>query len=213
VEQQYTRHPTYLPRQRVGLDSEQTWLDVARNTIRVMARWLDFNGSNSFFPAAVRVGFDPETILAQLRRYAENTYPNGFQEGNPHGIENFSTVPNTINEMLCTGHVPVGRATNRAESVLRVFPVWPGNRDARFANIRTWGAFLVAGEQKDGQVSHVRILSERGRLCTVQNPWPGREVTVHRNGQPAQTCRGERFTLETECGEILLLQPAGPSGN
>ena len=53
--------------------------------------------------------------------------------------------------------------------------------DARFGNLRAVGAFLVCGELKDGQVRHVTILSEKGRECTVQNPWPGKAVTLSRN--------------------------------
>ena len=56
------------PGNAIGLDSEKKWIQICHNTIAVMQRWIDFNGSNSFFPAAVRVGFDPKTILAQLQR-------------------------------------------------------------------------------------------------------------------------------------------------
>jgi len=49
------------------------------------------------------------------------------------------------------------------EKVLRFFPVWPKEKDARFGNLRAVGAFLVSGELKDGQVRHVTIVSEKGR--------------------------------------------------
>lgn len=81
------------PAGQIDLDSDPELLTVARNTIQVMNRWLDMNGSNSFFPAAVRIGYNPDTILHQLRRYTAHTYPNGYQLNNPHGIENCSTVP------------------------------------------------------------------------------------------------------------------------
>ena len=189
----------------LGLDSDSKWLEVAHDTISVMGRWIDFNGSNSFFPAAVRVGYDPEVILERLGAYVANTYPNGFQLHNPHGIENFSTTPNTINLMLCMGHVPAGTAPGT--QVLRVFPVWPKERDARFVDLRTWGAFLVSSELVQGRVQYVRIESERGRACTVVNPWPGEEVAVRRPDGSEELVRGARFTLATEQGETLLLQP------
>jgi len=69
------------PGEALGLASDPRWIEVAHNTIGVMQRWLDGNGSNSFFPAAVRVGYNPGTILDRLRRYTGNTYPNGFQRG------------------------------------------------------------------------------------------------------------------------------------
>jgi len=182
----------------IGLDSDPKLLEISRNTIAVMGRWIDGNGSNSFFPAAVRVGYDPKVILTQLTRYVtKHTQPNGFTSRNPHGIENCSIVPNTINMMLCMGH----------GGVLRLFPVWPKDTDARFADLRMWGAFLVSSELKGGQVQYVRIRSERGRPCTVQNPWPKDKVTVLRNGVKAETVSGARFTLATKAKDVIVMHP------
>jgi len=185
------------PGNAIGLDSDRFLLDVSRNTIDVMQRWLDFNGTNSLFPAAVRVGYDPILIVEHLRRYAQHSYSNGFKRGNPHGIENFSTVPNTINEMLCMSH----------GHVLRLFPVWPRERNARFFKIRCWGAFLVTSALRDGEVRFVELHSERGRECTMVNPWPGRDVTVHRKGVSAERLAGRRFTFKTEEGDHLVIGP------
>jgi len=186
------------PGNAIGLDSSTKELQLGRNTIELMQRWLDFNGSNSVFPAAVRVGYDPKIILEQLRRYAKHTYANGFQLNNPHGIENLSTVPNTINEMLCMSH----------GHCLRVFPVWPRERDAHFKDIRAWDAFLVSSALKAGQVQYVRVHSEQGRDCRMVNPWPDQEVRVYRQGRPAEILSGERFTCKTSKQTDLLLAPA-----
>ena len=137
------------PAGAIGLDSDPELLAIARNTVHDMQRWLDGNGSNSFFPAAVRVGYDPDVIMQQLRRYAEHTCPNGFQLDNPHGIENLSTVPNTVNEMLCMGH----------QDVVRLFPVWNRSNDASFHQIRVEGAFLVSATLKNGSVTELSIYS------------------------------------------------------
>lgn len=151
------------PAGQIGLDSDPQLLEVARNTIDEMRRWKDFNGTNSFFPAAVRVGYAPDSILYHLNAYSKHTYPNGFQFGNPHGIENWSTVPNTINEMLCMGH----------QGVVRLFPVWPRSEDASFHQIRVEGAFLVSASLKGGEVGLVTLFSEKGRDLTLLNPWKG----------------------------------------
>jgi hypothetical protein len=186
------------PAGAIGLDSDPEVLQVARNTIDVRNGWFDGNGMNSFYPAAVRVGYDPKVILAKLREMvATRCAPNGFMKGNPHGIENCSIVPNTINEMLCMGH----------KGVLRLFPVWPKDQDARFANLRAWGAFLVSAELKSGEVQYVEIKSERGRPCTIQNPWPGRSVTVTRGNGRIETVSGPRFVFETQIDEKLRLVP------
>jgi len=192
------------PAGAIGLDSDPELLRVARNTIDVMNRWIDNNGMNSFFPAAVRVGYDPVVILKRLHDYVvKHARPNGFAAHNPHGIENCSIVPNTVNEMLCMGH----------RGVLRVFPVWPRMRDARFGNIRADGAFLVSSAIESGDTQYVRILSERGRDCTLQNAWPGKAIVLYRNGRKTETRQGSRFTFPTAAGESLLLGPSGLTFN
>jgi alpha-L-fucosidase 2 len=185
------------PAGQIHLDSDPELLAVSKNTIDVMGRWLDSNGSNSFFPAAVRIGYDPAIILAEMRRYSGHTWSNGFQTGNPHAIENLSTVPNTINEMLCMGH----------KGVLRLFPVWPKDKDASFTNIRCWGAFLVSADLKNGVVRNVEIVSEKGRDCTMVNPWPGKNVTVYRNDKAIETLAGGRFKFKTQKGAAYVLRP------
>ncbi len=205
------------PGNTIGLDSDPRLLDIAHNTITVMNRWRDFNGTNSFYPAAVRVGYNPSIILQKLKEYAADTYPNGFQRNNSHGIENFSTTPNTLNMMLCMSHVPVGNAhlqgkekekfDSRPESVIRLFPVWPKEQNARFENIRCWGAFLVSSELKNGKVQFVKIHSEQGRQCTLENPWPEKTVTLYRHNKPTQKLTGQRFSFKTKKGEALMLVP------
>jgi hypothetical protein len=180
----------------IGLDSDPKLLEVARNTIRVMGRWRDFNGMNSLYPACVRVGYDPALILTQLRAMvAAIGLPNGFIRGNPHGIEHCSTVPNTLNEMLLLSH----------EGVLRLFKVWPRDQDARFGDLRAKGAFRVSARLAGGVVSEVMVLSERGRRCVVENPWPGKAVKLVRDGQPAETLNGERVSFATKVGERIGL--------
>jgi hypothetical protein len=148
------------------------------------------------------VGYDPNVILAKLHEYVtRHAQTNGFAAGNPHGIENCSIVPNTINEMLCMGH----------QGVLRVFPVWPKNKDARFGTLRAHGAFLVSSDLVDGAVQYVKLLSERGRACTFQNPWDGKAVRVYRKGKQAEALKGERFTFKTAVAESLVLVPDGVS--
>lgn len=186
------------PGGRVHLGSSPEQLRLGLNTIDFLKRWHDKNGSNSFFPAAVRVGYDPNVILEELHTYCRNAQPNGFEKDNPHGIENCSTVPNTINEMLCMSHA----------GVIRPFVAWPRSMDARFTRIRAWGAFLVSSELKEGQVRFVEIESEKGKECRVVNPWPGKEVAVLRNGVAAGRVSGAEILLQTKPGERIRLSAA-----
>ncbi|WAC09248.1 glycosyl hydrolase family 95 catalytic domain-containing protein [Dyadobacter pollutisoli] len=184
------------PSNAITLDSGEELLTLARNTITDMQRFQDHNTGSSFFMAAIRVGYDPGVVFNELRKYALHTYPNGFQLDNPHGIENSCTVTNALDEMLCMS----------AGNVIRLFAGLPEGQNAKFENLRAWGAFLVSASRTDGNVSIVNIKSEKGKTCTIVNPWPGRQVRIIRNRKNAEKVSGERFSLNTSAGEHLNLQ-------
>jgi len=188
------------PAGAMSLDSDPKLLEIARNTVRALSRWRDGNGMSSMYAAAIRVGYDPGIILKELHGMVEAIGGvNGFTRGNVHGVENCSIVPNAINEMLCMSH----------RQVLRVFPVWPKNRDARFLNIRAWGAFLVSSALKAGEIQFVKVHSEQGRDCTLVNPWPGKAMDIYRDGKKVETLKGERVVLKTVAGATVVLAPEG----
>ncbi|MEI6603685.1 MAG: hypothetical protein WCP35_00140 [Verrucomicrobiota bacterium] len=189
-----------FPARQIGLESSPELLDLSRNMIRVMRGWDDFNGTNSFYPAAVQVGYDPKEILRYLEAWAMKKSPNGMKHAtNAHGVESCTPSIVTINMMLCLSH----------QDVLRVFHVWPKNLDAAFENLRAEGAFLVSSCLRNGIVEYVDIHSERGRKCTLENPWPGRQVSVTRADGKSTTATGTRFSLDTKVGEKLRLVPQG----
>lgn len=185
-----------FPARQIGLESPPELLELSRNMIRVMRSWDDFNGTNSFYPAAVQVGYDPEEILSHLEAWTTKKTANGMKhDKNAHGVESCTPSIVTINMMLCLSH----------QDVLRVFHVWPKDQDAAFENLRAEGAFLVSSRLRGGKVEYLGITSERGRKCTIENPWPGRQVTVTRGDGKTETVGGPRFTLETKVDEKLRL--------
>jgi len=186
------------PAGAIGLDDDPKLLEIARNTINAKGRkWSGDNGENSHYPAAVRVGYDPTTILEKLTTLWSTSRKTA--SGLPEDPEQCSTVPETLNEMLCMSH----------RQVLRVFPVWPRTKDARFLNLRAEGAFLVSSSLRGGVVQGVKITSERGRDCTLVNPWPGKAVNVYQDGRKLATLPGERVVLKTQAGATVLLGPEG----
>ena len=181
----------------IGPDDDAKLIETARNMLDAKGRaWFGDNGLNSHYPAAVRMGYDPEKLLERLRGQGRMT--NGFQ-----GSIESSTLPNTINEMLCMSH----------RQVIRVFWCWPKNKDARFWTLRAEGAFLVSSALKSGKVQYVRIVSEKGRDCTVLNPWAGKSIDVYRDGKKAETAKasGDRTVLKTKAGETIVLVQEGDS--
>lgn len=181
----------------IGLDSDRRLLEISRNTIDAMARWRDYNGSSSWYTACARVGYDPNRILTELRgMYDRHTLPNKLLNFGGGGIENVSPAL-AVTEMLMQSH----------EGVIRLFPCWPKDQDARFGTLRAVGAFLVSAELKAGTISGVTIASESGRDCVIVNPWPGKTIRVVRNGINAELVAGDRFTVKTAVSERLELRP------
>ena len=200
----------------IGLDSPEPELEIARNTIAVLSEmehalagsadaggevrpsgaWNATNLGCLFFPAAVRVGFDPEVILRELKDKLTRTgMPNGFVAGNPHGIENLSTVPNTLQEMMLISH----------QGTLRVFPVWPRRqlKNAAFFGLRAYGGFVVSAELEAGEVARVRVEAPVGGHLRLANPWPGRALRVNgarRAGDLLEwdAAPGEAFEIERD---------------
>ena len=178
----------------IGLDSPKALLDTARNTVAALSEmehaqkrhaaqrgdvwngagaWNATNLGCLFFVAAVRVGFDPETIIQELRdKLAAHGLPNGFLDNNPHGIEILSTVPNTLQEMMLLSH----------EGVLRFFRVWPRQtlKNARFFGLRAWGGFIVDAALREGELASARVESPAGGPLAFENPWDGPALV---NGQ------------------------------
>ena len=115
--------------------------------------------------------------------------------GGGGGIENCCGVPATINDMLLQSH----------EGLLRLFPVWPENQDAKFENLRAYGAFLVSSAKRDGKVEYVKIFSEKGRKCILHNPWPGKSVQIVREKGLKEKVNGSRIIIKTEKEELLTL--------
>ncbi|MFH1921583.1 MAG: glycoside hydrolase family 95-like protein [Planctomycetota bacterium] len=93
--------------------------------------------------------------------------------------------------------------------VIRIFPAWPKDRDARFENLRAQGGFLVSAEQKDGQSAQVAITSTVGGPLRLVNPWPA--IQVQRAGEESiEIAPDERgvVQVDTSAGERLILRPA-----
>ena len=164
------------------------------------AHWDNLgNGFETYFTAAARVGYDGNKLLEKLKERIDKTaYPNLWITQAGGGIETLSAVPSCINEMLLQGY----------EGTIRLFPVWPKEKDASFQNLRTYGAFLVSSACEKGKVSYMEIKSEQGRPCKVENPW-GKSTAcklVRDNGQE-EILQGDLLVLDIAKGEKIELLP------
>jgi alpha-L-fucosidase 2 len=190
------------PGSQIGLETSADLLQVGKNMVQDMARWNDNNGTNTFYPAAARVGHDPHDILTHLDSWVNgHTYPNLYIHTGGGGIENFNTVPSTLSEMLLQSF----------QGKLHLFADWPSDTDARFGDLRAYGAFLVSSDRRTGDVKYVRIVSEVGGKAVLVNPWPTGAVRLFKNGADAGTLNGAELSLDTAQGDVLHLAPDGTS--
>jgi alpha-L-fucosidase 2 len=99
------------------------------------------------------------------------------------------------------------------QGVVHVFPAVPETwAEASFEGLRTEGAFLVTAERAFGYTMLVRILSERGALLKLANPFaPHDAARIHADGQ-SERLTGDVFELPTEPGEVVELRPAPRCG-
>lgn len=119
--------------------------------------------------------FDGDGAADALRTFAQcfclpNTFhANGDQTRS--GKSSFTYRPFTlegnfafaagIQEMLLQSHT----------GVVRIFPALPKDwKDVSFTNLRAMGAFLVSATMKDGELSSVRVFSEKGGTLRIQLP-------------------------------------------
>jgi hypothetical protein len=159
------------------------------------------NGIETCFPAAVRVGYDPDDIIKQLKaRIALQSFPNLWITATGGGLETLSAVPMTINEMLMQSY----------EGVIRIFPDWNPKRDASFETLRAYGAFLVSSSLKNGKIEKVVILSEKGNPVTLQNPWKNEKGSIKvtdatSKGPVVFNLKNGKLTFKTEANKKYLV--------
>jgi len=184
----------------VGLDSDATLVQTARNTIAALTNaWHGGNAPATFYAAAARTGYDPGAILANLHDEATSqSYANMAVHHNGGGIENLNVTTSGLDEMLLQSF----------QRDIKVFPAWPANTSAKFGDLLATGGFLVSSGRAGNTVQYIRIVSQRGGDATLTNPWPG-PVEIYRNGADTGTVSGARITLATSAGDILDLAPAG----
>ena len=223
------------PGSAIGLGSIPEELEVARNTVHIHAMAENalgkyeyekecrktgtvpeknqhfykagaFNASNLsclFFTAAVRVGYDPDIIWNEMKdMILQRGLPNGFLKENPHGIEQLNTVTDAIQEMMMQSY----------EGIIRIFPVWPrkNHPNAYFRGFRAWGGFEVDAGLKNGVIEQVTVLSHKGHICKIENPWPGKPVKiVYEFGRDDEICSGKVISINLHKEEKAILTEEG----
>ena len=136
--------------------------------------------------------FDGEAAAKTLRIFAENfCLPNSFHvNGEQHnkGYSKFKYRPFTlegnfafaaaIQEILIQSHT----------GVVQIFPAIPKSWETlSFDQLRTEGAFLISANKEDGKVKSVKVISEKGGILKLKNPFETDKFTMN-----------SEYTLENE---------------
>jgi alpha-L-fucosidase 2 len=202
-----------FPAEALGLGSDPELLKIARNTVAALnpetgkASWFQANSFPKIYTQAVRSGYPAEKVVENMKRMLSGRQPyddrgdhvqlrNNLTLVPPvHGFESVGAIE-AINSMLLQS----------VDRTIRVFPVWPKDKDARFTDLRAWGAFLVSSEYRNGRVQAIDITSEAGRECRIDNPWTGRacEIVSAAGGQPGKAnfrLDGNAIVFATEPGK------------
>ncbi len=123
--------------------------------------------------------FDGENAARVLRIFAKcfclknSFHVNGDQckagyskfQYRPFTLEGNFAFASAIQEMLLQSHT----------GVVRVFPAIPNNwKDAKFANLRAQGAFLVSAKKENGAVTEMKVTAEKGGILVIANPFAGK---------------------------------------
>jgi alpha-L-fucosidase 2 len=165
--------------------------------------------SYSWFGNIKARAFDGQGAAEALRTFAQcfclrNTFhANGDQTKT--GKSDFTYKPFTlegnfafaagVQEMLLQSHT----------GIIHIFPAIPKEwKDVSFDRLRTYGAFLVSAEQKDGKVIRVKIFSEKGGLLKLANPFDSSfKITGNKN---KLTQNKDIFEIPTNAGQTFMLK-------
>ena len=187
-----------FPADQVTWFSPEPEKELFRNTIR-QTRHRGCNSTVMFSVAKARLSM-LDALDDARRYYRPQVQPNGMFYWPMHGFYLSESVglASMISEFL----------VQSVDNIVRVFPCWPKDKDAKFAGLRAQGGFLVSAQQIGGRVTSVRIRSTVGGRLKVLNPWSTLPQS-HQNGAVASLTDegGGVFSLGTTAGGLVELSP------
>ena len=200
-----------LQGERLGYFSSPEELQIARNTIEVFGDsiWTQINNFSRVFPDAVRSRYPIDEIIdGYMSVIKENMQPNLRIKDRAHGIEKSGSTL-AINEMMVLAD----------EGITKVFPNWLEDKDAKFANLRVKGAFLISSEYNAAlrSAEYVNVKSEKGGEFVLVNPWSSDVIVTDSSGNEVEVVSGsvpmweneKTISFDTVPGETYEIVPDG----
>jgi hypothetical protein len=175
-------HNLTVPASPVFPAEQVTWFspEPVKELFRRTITDTKHNGNNShvvFNIAKARLSM-PEAVPDTKAWFKSRELPNGLfvWQGHQHG----TFMPESIGVAAVVTEFLI----QSVGDMIRVFPCWPKEQDAKFTNLRAQGGFLVSAEQKDTKVTKLEITSTVGGTLRLLNPWTGQ--IVERATRPGQ---------------------------
>jgi hypothetical protein len=168
-------------------------------------RWIKHNGNNSHIMVNVaRARFSmPEAYAETRAHFSRIATPNGIYAAWPgHGsylAESWAFAGLVAEFLMQSVDDP---STGSGHGIIRLFPAWPKEHDAEFADLRAQGGFLVSAEQKDGEVVKFTVTSTVGGTLRLQSPWGA----VRANGKALTPDARGIVTLDTRPDEQVVFK-------
>jgi len=171
---------------------------------------LNWNGNNSAIMLSVaraRLSM-PSTMDWAREELTARLRPNGTLTLNrrhpPRSINDFGHYTEQFAASMAVSELLLQSVSD----VVRVFPAWPNDLDARFHSLRAQGGFLVSAQQQDGKVGPIHVVSTAGGVFRLLSPWP--KTSVRRDDGSTQALRADTRGIvccDTSAGEQVTLVP------
>jgi alpha-L-fucosidase 2 len=129
---------------------------------------------------------------------------NGDQSGK--GYSNFRYRPFTLEGNFAAAAGLQEMLLQSYSDTIRLFPTVPADwKDISFKTLRAEGAFLVSAERRDGQTQTVTIISEKGSVCRLENPFDKNEYEINGVAKDAIGKNGDDLIIKTSAGQKITL--------
>jgi hypothetical protein len=153
-----------FPAEQVSWFSPESEKDLFKNTIN----WIDsrYNHNNSVVMinvARARLSMTNEALNDTKTWFKGKEQPNGLFYWKAHGF--YMSEQTAVSGLICEFLM------QSINDIIRVFPSWPGDKDAEFNQLRARGGFLVSAVQKNGTVSNLIVESTVGGELNLVSPW------------------------------------------
>ncbi|MBN2592342.1 MAG: glycoside hydrolase N-terminal domain-containing protein [Sedimentisphaerales bacterium] len=129
---------------------------------------------------------------------------NGDQSGK--GYSNFRYRPFTLEGNFAAAAGLQEMLLQSYSGKIRLFPAVPADwKDISFKTLRAEGAFLVSSERRDGQTQTVTIISEKGGVCRLENPFGKNGYESKGIERTAFSDSGHSLVVSTSAGQKITL--------